>query len=458
MDDLNTIDIADDRQLFLDGRIVDRTANVRFVMHRPQPREVAIPLDRPWEGTVSWCPVVVRDADRYRMWYRAQADERPPTSFTAYAESSDGISWQRPSLGLVEFNGSADNNICIGDGKLRNVAVFLDHKPGVPEGERYKAIARAAGVSPAAIFALVSADGVNWRPFQDEPIIVAPEEDNQFDSPFGAFWDTRTGTYVICSRGMHPDGQGTRIRGIRRTTSEDFSNWTPLEYISVDWGDTWQYHLYTNACHPYYRAPWYMMFPKRFLPDRRSDPEWPHEGLSDVLLIASREGSDFTWVSKEAFLLPGLDQQNWHERSIYIGANVVPTGDGEMSMYSVQNYRTSSVHIRRLSLREDGFVSAASDWVGGELVTRPILFKGDQLELNYSTSAAGSIQVAIQDAAGNEVPGHAIANCPEIVGDHIARTVVWQARSGIGDLAGQPVKFRFELKEADLFSFRTFTG
>jgi hypothetical protein len=91
---------------------------------------------------------------------------------------------------------------------------------------------------------------------------------------------------------------------------------------------------------------------------------------------------------------------------------------------------------------------------GGEFVTKPIVFKGSELEINYSTSAAGSIHVEIQDAKGNSIAGRALADCHEVFGDEIERTVAWKDGTSVKHLAGTPVRLRFVLKDADLFSFR----
>jgi hypothetical protein len=91
---------------------------------------------------------------------------------------------------------------------------------------------------------------------------------------------------------------------------------------------------------------------------------------------------------------------------------------------------------------------------GGEIVTRPIRFQGDRLLLNFSTSAAGSLQVEIQDAAGNPLEGYRLEDSPPNFGDELEREIRWKEGSGVGELAGRPVRLRFVLKDADLFAFR----
>lgn len=68
------------------------------------------------------------------------------------------------------------------------------------------------------------------------------------------------------------------------------------------------------------------MFPKRFLPDRQRDPAWHQPGLSDIVFMSSRDGLRWDRRFLEAFLRPGLDPLNWHDRAIEVGAGLVPAG------------------------------------------------------------------------------------------------------------------------------------
>ena len=122
-------------------------------------------------------------------------------------------------------------------------------------------------------------------------------------------------------------------------------------------------------------------------------------------------------------------------------------------MYSVQNYRTDSAHIRRFSLREDGFVSAYASNGGGKLITNPFTFTGEELEINYSTSGAGAVRIGLMDEHGHLLDGFA-TTASEIFGDEISRTVRWNGSADVSRLSGRPIRIRFELAEADLFSFK----
>ncbi|MBP7946240.1 MAG: hypothetical protein KA191_09235 [Verrucomicrobia bacterium] len=133
---------------------------------------------------------------------------------------------------------------------------------------------------------------------------------------------------------------------------------------------------------------------------------------------------------------------------------VVPTGPIEMSLYIVRHYGQPSIFIERLTLRPDGFASAHASYKGGALITRPLRFSGRELEVNLSTSAAGFLRVEIQNPEGNPLPGFALNDCPEIIGDQIDRIVKWTRGSDLSALAGRPVRLKFALKDADLYAFR----
>ena len=451
---MGKLQIGSARQLFVDDLLVDHLKGVRLHLHEPQPRERVLSFEQPWEGDTSWCPVILYDEGLYRMWYRAQKGDRPARVFTAYAESRDGIGWERPDLGLFVFDGTKNNNICIDNDDMKNVAVFLDQHPDAPAEKRYKAVGRWTRGQPSRIFGMVSADGIHWRMAQQEPLISAPTEDPHFDSPLSAFWDARLQRYAIYVRGWFPDGPERRIRAIRMTTSPDFVHWEPWSYIRIERHQPWPFHLYTNAAQPYYRAPYYLMFPKRYIPERKFLAEWSHDGLSDVLFLASRDGAQFFWPGPQAFLRPGPDLQNWHVRSIFFAPHVLPAGGSEMAFYSVQNYRTTAIHLCRFTLRVDGFVSARADAAGGTLLTKPLVFAGARLQLNYATSAAGSLQVEILDADEQPIPGFSTAACGEIFGDELERIVEWRENPDLEALTGRPVRLRFLLREADLYSFK----
>ena len=137
-----------------------------------------------------------------------------------------------------------------------------------------------------------------------------------------------------------------------------------------------------------------------------------------------------------------------------ISAGTVPTASDEVSFYVARHYTSPSAHLQRMTVRTDGFASAHADYSGGELITRPLTFTGRRLEINFSSSAAGSLRIEMQDTDGRPIDGFALADCPEIFGDEIRRVVRFKRGHDVGRLAGTPVRLRLVMKDADVYAFR----
>lgn len=125
-----------------------------------------------------------------------------------------------------------------------------------------------------------------------------------------------------------------------------------------------------------------------------------------------------------------------------------------MMLFVARHYMQESWHIERLLLRTDGFASITAPWSGGEMITKPLTFEGSELEINYRTGAPGYVQVEIQDATGTPIPGYTLDICREIIGDEIERIVRWESGTDVSGLAGQAVRLRFVMKDADLFALK----
>jgi hypothetical protein len=176
------------------------------------------------------------------------------------------------------------------------------------------------------------------------------------------------------------------------------------------------------------------------------------------VFLSSQDGIHFDRTFLEAFIRPGLDEGNWHERSLYMERGILQTSPTELSLYCMQNWRLPTVHIRRYTLRPDGFVSVQAGYQTGNLITQPFRFTGNRLHLNFSTSAVGWIKVELQDAAGQPIPGFTLADCPEIYGDKLDAPVTWKGGADVGTLAGKTVRLRFNMSDADLYAFQFTTG
>ena len=447
------IHIGSRLELFVDEYLMDKMIGAELRLHKPTPREVAIVHDAPWEGNVCFYHTVFQDGDRFRMYYRgAHYDEQVEKiahQVVCYAESQDGIHWTKPELGLVAFNGSKKNNIVWDGVGSHNFAPMRDANPACTPDAQYKALASGEG----GLYAFKSSDGLHWSLLSDQPVITK----GAFDSQNLAFWDTTRRRYVDFHRGFNEEG-GKRVRDIMTCTSTDFVHW--IEPVWLEYPGAPVEHLYTNQITPYYRAPHlFMGFPKRFVPSRRA-VEHRYSGVSDGVFMTSRDGRHFKrWG--EAFIRPGLQKERWGNRNNMIAWGILETASdlpgtpNELSIYSIEGYyQGDSCQMRRFTLRMDGFVSVGARLSGGEVVTKPFLFEGKELVINYSTSAAGSVRVEFKDAQGNAIEGFALADATEIYGDEIERVVTWKGERDVSKLAGYPIRLRFLLNDADLYSMR----
>ena len=488
------IAIGSRRELFVDDFLIEKmTGRAEQRLHQPQAHEIAITHDAPWEGSGTGYHSVFKDGGKYRMYYKAwqltvtapgkvNTGEHP--LFTCYAESEDGIHWRKPELGLHEFKGSKANNIVLAPGKMGaanpdpgHIAIFKDDNPAAAADAKYKAIVRSN--SPKGLLALKSPDGLRWSPMSEAPVIT----DGAFDSQNLAFWDAQAGLYraywryftggTTDEKNWKPSG----FRAIRTATSKDFVHWEnkqDLRYV-----DSPDEALYTNQVKPYARAPHLLLgFPTRYiergwsesmraLPEREHR-EWRSKAsdrygmvVTEGLFMSSRDGVSFKrW--NEAFLPPGAERPGtWNYGHQYMAWHLVETKSSlegapdELSLYATESYWTDrSSALRRYTLRLDGFVSLHAPMCGGEVLTKPLTFTGHSLSMNFASSAAGGVKVEIQDASGKPMPGFTLSDCEEHFGDSLARTVVWKNGTNVSSLAGKPVRLRFVLKDADVYSFR----
>ncbi len=175
---------------------------------------------------------------------------------------------------------------------------------------------------------------------------------------------------------------------------------------------------------------------------------------SDNVLMTSRGGARYDRSFMEGFVRPGIGLENWTSRTNYPAWGIVPTGEDEMSFYIQHNYGQPTARLDRYTLRADGFAAMRANYDGGTLTTRPLIFAGDSLYLNFSTSAAGSIRVAILDMDGVPIPGFDADASEELIGNMTDRPVHWRDTPDLAALAGTPVRLRFVMKDADLYALQ----
>ena len=132
--------------------------------------------------------------------------------------------------------------------------------------------------------------------------------------------------------------------------------------------------------------------------------------------MTSRDGLHWDRTFPQSFIRPGREKRKLAQPQQHDGHGSRLHGDDEISLYVLRHYKFPSIHMERMVLRTDGFVSLSAGYRGGEVVTRPLTFKGSNLVLNVATAAAGSIHIEIQDEAGRPLPGFALEESPLVWG------------------------------------------
>lgn len=464
------IEVGSRRELFVDEFLIDKRKGLELRLQAPTPRDVVMIHDAPWEGTGCGFHTIFRDGDIVRMYYIAGDLTNQDASkfqshpwFACYAESKDGIHWTKPDLGLFEYKGSKKNNIILIAVGLDNFTPFKDPRPDCPPDQRYKAVSQG----PGGLLAYRSSDAIRWTRLGEKPIITK----GSFDSHNVAFWDSQRKQYWCYFRDFH-----NGMRDIRLATSPDFKAWTLPEPVKFD--DAPDEQLYTSLVQPYYRAPHlFLGFPTRYIersgtaslqalpfPEHRAKRSKlsPRYGtaITDCLFMTSRDGRTFhRW--DEPFLKPGIERKhNWIYGDGYANLGLLdtkaadPDAPAELSMYFIEDNWHRATRLRRYTLRQDGFVALHARRMPGEMITKPLVFRGTKLELNFATSAAGHVRVELQQENGRPLPGFTLADCDELFGDSLQRHVTWKGKADVSSLAGQPIRMCIVMSDADLYSLR----
>ena len=449
------MNIGSAKQLFVDGALIATSHGIALTMNPPRKTgEKCIIPDREWEGyAVCAYNSVLEDQGIYKMWYDAIANDE--SRWLCYATSTDGIRWEKPSLGIVEFRGSKDNNIVFPlEGRNHEPGcVFVDANPKCAPDARYKMVCSYGGPGGAGTYVFASADGLYWRPISDKPSFRNSDTGNV------AFWDDRIGRYVAYIRTWTP------MRMVGRCEFDDLANFGNEQVVfGYDEQDPPDVDFYTNAAVKYpFAQDIYLIFPSAYF----HYPEPPvgkhgNDGPLDIRLAVSRDGIHFTRPDRKPYIGLGV-KGNFDDSAMYMTTGFIRRGaelwqyyegyDFTHGAYNMATDRFKGV-ISRVVQRLDGFVSADAAYGGGELTTVPVVFAGKRLELNLDASVAGSAQVEILRADGKPVPGFSLAEADAIKGNFIAKTVTWQGRDDVSAVAGKPVQLHFVMRDAKLYAFQ----
>lgn len=465
------------RELFVDHALIDRLDNVTLRLHEPVKDGVALKIDRPWEGPGNFGYVVIRHDGRYLLYYRGMTLTPGDDSGQAcVAVSEDGVNWEKPELARDARSGRTDANLLIDSTGVRfNGTVWQDNRPGIPADERIKAL-RGVPISgeahtafkdpkgPKRLELLASSDGLVFHPLDEsrQPTFVS-DLPNSFDGGNTMFWSEAEQRYVLYYRIMTETGQRT----MARTTSADLRTWS--DPIPMSYGESPPEQFYVNNTTPYYRAPHiYIALAARFMEGRSAitdeqakaiDLKSPrgiiyNQDCSDGVLLTTRAGStEYQRTFMEALIRPGPGDGNWVSRTNYPMTGIFPISDSRMMFFVNRHYLQDSWYIERLTMRIDGFASVNASYAGGSMTTLPFTYTGDHLVINYATSGAGEIRVELQDAEGNALPGFSMDDCDPLIGDRIDGAVSWHGQKSVSRYIGKPVRLKFQMMDADIYSF-----
>ena len=458
------------RHLFLDPSRLREQENATLHVNPPRQAEAVIRPDRPWEtyDHALGAFVTVREEEGWlRMWYTCR--DRGGRTFMVYAQSRDGIHWEKPSLGVFDYEGSRDNNIVLEH--FWEGTPFLDPNAASP-AEKYVYLGHAGD---KGFYRFTSPDGLKWK--QDErPLLPF-----RVDTHVVTFWDTQLSRYVLYLRGWDvPGAWDERLRKVVRLTLETLA--VPAAVVPSGKGDnptrdddlprvvdeiptvlTTDEHdppntdVYNSAMQPYPVDPrWYVGFPSFF---RRENIV---VGRLEVQFVGSRDGIEWHRYDHAPYTAPGLAGSDRASRT-YMGVGLVVRGD-EIWQYGVgkgmphgpQMSKQSELDgtVYRYVQRIDGFVSLEFALDGGRALTEPVKVEGDRLRLNVDTGALGDLRVALLGVDGKPLSGYTLDDCDRIETNSVRATVTWRGRGDLSALVGREVQLQFAGTRAKLYSFR----
>ena len=469
------------RQLFVDDFLVD-DSSLKRTFHQAKKSEYNpifqpqteheldkgnCPVAAPFNDGVWWDP-----KDKlFKMWYHAGWMRG-----TGYAESHDGINWIRPDLNVV-----SGSNLVLPqrDGFLRDgCCVWLDHFAKNPK-QRFKMFQffrSPHGIEQGEVY--ISADGIHWG----EPTVTGVLGDNStvFYNPFLGRWVYSIRTQR--SRNSRSSGPTAGIRTRSYWEHEDFlegAKWDLEDPSMWAWsdqrdlpdpeiGDTPQLSdLNANA----YESLLVGLISIYYGPPNRVAQEKGVPKTNDLMVAFSRDGFHWDRTCRKAFIGSERTDGSWdkgyvhaaggtclvvgEEMYFYYGAwsgtspklrgNMMGDHDKANSMYA--GGATGLATIRR-----DGFASMDGGNQGGYLITEAVIFNGDYLFVNCDSSN-GVIKVEILGEDGIPISPFTASNCLNVSVDSTNHMVQWSETSNVSCLRGVPVRFKFWVTNANMYSF-----
>ena len=490
-------DIGDTPQLFIDDDIVAVVKNITRRQHWPV-KDSANPLirrDKPWEVTtyfrVSNFNVIRDPQDQiFRCWYEDFYEYfdpgLPSRERMYYAQSRDGLNWDKPILGKHVIDGHDTNAIFVPEDAMVDCpSILLDPSESNPD-YRFKMThlnldRRDKSGAPGGLHLQYSANGIDWTPHKNNPVIPSWQGDVGILT-----YDNIDRKYVLWGRlggaaggSAHPDMDnwfspvwpgrpegiwGTRRR-VYRTESKDLFNWSdpellwdPKEDFNLDDGlygfVPWRVgdmhlgllnvvHAVDNTMDMYLYYSRDGLQWKQFL-DHRPFISRGGQGSYDQFGVETPV-QPFVFDNEIRFYYGGMKvHHDWWILPADQRPDVPEAHDWEMAK--------NGHHLCLASLRLDGYISLDATVREGWVDTKPLFSTGKHLHINAQCGPGGYVQVEMMDHWNNVWPEYAKDKCQTFTGDSTRHHVRWSDRQTV-DAIPKPLKLRFTLKNASLYSF-----
>ena len=437
-----------DRYLLLDHRIINKTVNAELTLGRIEKHE-SNPLfreDKLWELRFDnlYANVIYDEEDKiYKCWYspfivdpaysNIPENQRANIKYPAkdremgvcYATSDDGIHWDKPKLGLVEFEGNKNNNI-VWRGP-HGFGVFKDLNDPDPK-RRYKAIFKKNMISVA-----FSPDGLHWA-----EALECPEANVAGDTHNNALWAPTLGEYVAITRMWN---RVNHTRQVGRTSSKDFIQWRKTQVV-LEGIDN---NLQTYAMPVFFHGSIYIGLVA--IHDQKTDHVWTELTWSPDTKIWYR-------VSPGTPLIANSEQKGSYDWGCIYAAAYPVFLENEIRLYyggsDGLHFGWRKGFFCLATLRPDGFAGyeQISNDSPAVILTNPVKSSGQILCISADIWENGFIKITRINENGEELSVSKIIK--KTVTDH---TVKWMRADKSLISKGDSVRLQFELHNAKLYSF-----
>lgn len=387
----------------------------------------------------------------YRMWYMRNPNR------VLYATSRDGLSWQRPALGLELADGSPDTNqLAI---SLHSPSVIRDEGEADPD-KRYKMLGCATLPGGRGYCAAHSGDGLRWELYDGNPVLAGSDTCTLAQDPI-------TREYLAFHKLTHEHGGHVR-RLVYLSLSEDMQEWSePKLVLAPDEIDDGQTQGRGGICSEFYNmsafpyaGQWLGLvthFQHTGTPVQKGPEQSPNDGPIDVQLVHSRDGRRWHRCEDRSPLI--ANGPHGYDAGCILGVTNSPVMAGdEMCIYYSAITTTHGgclpqkvVTIARAAWPRDRWVALEAGPDGGNLEMVPEHLQVGCLEVNAAASE-GQIRAELADAEGAVLPGYAYNDCEPICGDGLRQPVRWGERDRLPKV--ESVRVRLRLASASLYSYR----